>query len=71
MSDRGSQTESTDPREPITDPGDEGTESDRTERRRVCRDTGREQGLVGAYDIWLCRQSFRELAREMGFRKYD
>lgn len=39
--------------------------------RHVCRDTGRKQGLVGAYDIWLCRQSFRELARGMGFRKYD
>lgn len=44
---------------------------ERTGNTRVCRDTGREQGLVGAYDIWLCRQSFRELAREMGFRKYE
>jgi len=33
--------------------------------------TGREQGLVGKYDIWLCRQSFRELAPEIGFEKYD
>ncbi len=44
---------------------------ERTGNRRVCRDTGRQQGLVGKYDIWLCRQSFREMAREMGFRKYD
>ncbi len=43
----------------------------RTGNERVCRDTGREQGLIGKYDIWLCRQSFREMAREMGFRKYD
>ena len=42
-----------------------------TGNQRVCRDTGREQGLVGKYDIWLCRQSFREMAREIGFRKYD
>lgn len=55
--------------EPSTDA--DGAETRRSEQRRVCRDTGREQGLVGAYDIWLCRQSFRELAREMGFRKYD
>ncbi|ELY42235.1 30S ribosomal protein S14 [Natronorubrum tibetense GA33] len=43
----------------------------RTGNERVCRDTGREQGLIAKYDIWLCRQSFREMAREMGFRKYD
>ncbi|VTT85145.1 SSU ribosomal protein S29e (S14p) [Halorubrum sp. DM2] len=39
--------------------------------RHVCRVTGREQGLVGKYDIWLCRQSFRELAPAIGFEKYD
>ncbi len=42
----------------------------KTGQERVCRDTGRKQGLVGKYDIWLCRQSFREMARDMGFRKY-
>ncbi len=47
------------------------TTDERTGNRRVCRDTGRQQGLIGKYDIWLCRQSFREMAREMGFRKYD
>ena len=45
--------------------------SGRTGNQRVCRDTGREQGLIGKYDIWLCRQSFREMACDMGFRKYD
>ncbi|MFP9061518.1 30S ribosomal protein S14 [Natrialbaceae archaeon A-chndr2] len=51
----------------------DGTDSNsgQTGNQRVCRDTGREQGLVGKYDIWLCRQSFREMARDMGFRKYD
>lgn len=44
---------------------------ERTGQTRVCRATGREQGLIGKYDIWLCRQSFREMARDMGFRKYD
>lgn len=47
------------------------TQRERTGKKRVCRDTAREQGLIGKYDIWLCRQSFREMAREMGFRKYD
>lgn len=35
----------------------------------VCRVTGREQGLVGKYDIWLYRQAFRELAPRIGFKK--
>jgi small subunit ribosomal protein S14 len=50
-----------------------GTEQSTESRddRHVCRMTGREQGLVGKYDIWLCRQSFRELAPKIGFKKYD
>jgi small subunit ribosomal protein S14 len=35
-----------------------------------CQYCGREQGLVGKYDIYLCRQCFRELAGSMGFVKY-
>jgi small subunit ribosomal protein S14 len=42
----------------------------RTDERHQCRRCGREQGLVGKYDIFLCRQCFREVAREMGFKKY-
>ncbi|GAB7017721.1 30S ribosomal protein S14 [Halostagnicola bangensis] len=54
----------------------EQTETERTDdaqtgQTQVCRATGREDGLVGKYDIWLCRQSFREMARDIGFRKYD
>ncbi|MES3516947.1 MAG: 30S ribosomal protein S14 [Natronomonas sp.] len=45
--------------------------SDGGDGRHVCRMTGREDGLVGKYDIWLCRQAFREVARDIGFRKYD
>ena len=45
--------------------------TDSTADRRACQMTGREDGLVGKYDIWLCRQSFRELAPKMGFEKYD
>jgi small subunit ribosomal protein S14 len=42
----------------------------RTDDRRQCRRCGRPQGLVGKYDIYLCRQCFREVARSMGFKKY-
>lgn len=47
------------------------SEDKRTGQTHVCRATGREQGLVGKYDIWLSRQAFREMARDMGFRTYD
>lgn len=50
----------------------DGTTADgRTGQQKECRATGRKDGLIGNYDIWLCRQSFREMARDMGFRKYD
>jgi small subunit ribosomal protein S14 len=42
----------------------------RTEQQEHCQRCGREQGLVGKYEIWLCRQCFREIARNMGFKKY-
>lgn len=41
-----------------------------TDEHHECFRCGRRQGLVGKYDIWLCRQCFEELARDMGFRKY-
>ncbi|MBP1921730.1 small subunit ribosomal protein S14 [Halorubrum alkaliphilum] len=43
----------------------------RTSTRHTCRRCDREQGLVGKYDINLCRQCFREVARDMGFEKYS
>ncbi len=42
-----------------------------TGQLRACQRCGREQGLVGKYDIWLCRQCFREVSRRMGFKKYS
>jgi small subunit ribosomal protein S14 len=42
----------------------------RTGQNHECRRCGRNQGLVGKYEINLCRQCFREVAREMGFKKY-
>jgi small subunit ribosomal protein S14 len=43
----------------------------RTGQLRQCQRCEREQGLVGKYDIWLCRQCFREVSRSMGFKKYS
>jgi small subunit ribosomal protein S14 len=43
----------------------------RTGQLSACQRCGREQGLVGKYDIWLCRQCFREVSRSMGFKKYS
>ncbi|MFB6136440.1 MAG: 30S ribosomal protein S14 [Halobacteriaceae archaeon] len=43
----------------------------RTGERHECRRCERKQGLVSKYDIWLCRQCFREIARSMGFKKYS
>lgn len=45
--------------------------SKRTGQSHNCRRCGRHQGLVGKYEIWLCRQCFREIARGMGFKKYS
>ncbi|MGZ3608086.1 30S ribosomal protein S14 type Z [uncultured archaeon] len=36
----------------------------------ACKRCGRKQGLVRKYDIYLCRQCFREIAYNMGFEKY-
>jgi len=46
------------------------TAGKRTGQMEECQRCNRKQGLVGKYDIWLCRQCFREIARDMGFRKY-
>lgn len=54
-----------------TETGEMASKSGSDDDRQVCWATGREQGLIGKYDIWLCRQAFREHAREIGFRKYD
>ena len=51
-----------------TETGEHATK--RTEQQEHCQRCGREQGLVGKYEIWLCRQCFREIARNMGFKKY-
>jgi len=35
-----------------------------------CRICGRRQALIKKYDLLVCRQCFREVARDLGFEKY-
>lgn len=37
--------------------------------RRVCERTGRVGGHIKKYGINMCRQAFREVAEEIGFKK--
>ncbi len=40
--------------------------------KKRCRITGRVgRGLINKYGIKVCRQSFREIARKIGFKKYS
>ncbi len=36
-----------------------------------CQRCGRKRGMVRRYDLRLCRQCFRDGARDLGFRKYN
>ena len=56
---------------PQRDSETEGSNEANDDDGHVCWMIGREQGLVGKYEIWLCRQSFRELGPRIGFEKYD
>ena len=36
-----------------------------------CRRCGRKRGMIRRYGLRLCRQCFRELAPQLGFKKYS
>lgn len=40
-------------------------------RMEGCVRCGRKRGVVRRYQLHLCRQCFRENARELGFKKYS
>lgn len=40
-------------------------------RKKGCDRCGRKRGIVRRYGLHLCRQCFREVAFELGFRKYS
>jgi len=39
-------------------------------KEEECKICGRAQGLIKKYDLVVCRQCFREVARNLGFEKY-
>jgi small subunit ribosomal protein S14 len=40
-------------------------------RKVGCQRCGRKRGIVRRYGIHLCRQCFRDIAPELGFKKYS
>jgi small subunit ribosomal protein S14 len=40
-------------------------------KKRGCERCGRKAGIVRRYGMHLCRQCFREIAPELGFKKYS
>ncbi|MEL9998823.1 MAG: 30S ribosomal protein S14 [Thermoplasmata archaeon] len=40
-------------------------------RKDGCERCGRKRGIVRKYGLHLCRQCFREVAPELGFKKYS
>lgn len=39
--------------------------------KRKCKNCGRTHAHISKYGLHLCRQCFREYAKELGFRKYS
>ncbi len=39
-------------------------------KEEECRICGRKQALINKYNLSVCRQCFREVARNLGFEKY-
>ena len=37
---------------------------------RKCRRCGAHQGLIRSYGLMVCRRCFREIAPDIGFKKY-
>lgn len=37
----------------------------------ICRRCGRKGGVIRKYGLMYCRQCFREVAKELGFKKYS
>ncbi|MDP3698113.1 MAG: 30S ribosomal protein S14 [Nanoarchaeota archaeon] len=38
---------------------------------RKCRNCGRMRGHINKYGLHICRQCFREMGPEIGFKKYS
>lgn len=40
-------------------------------RQKGCTRCGRKRGIIRRYGMHLCRQCFRDIAEDMGFKKYS
>lgn len=38
--------------------------------KRICRICGGRRGLIRAYNLYICRRCFREVAPRINFKKY-
>ena len=38
---------------------------------RICRRCGTHNGIIRRYNLMFCRRCFREVAENLGFRKYN
>ncbi|MEM5790607.1 MAG: 30S ribosomal protein S14 [Candidatus Aenigmatarchaeota archaeon] len=36
-----------------------------------CRRCGKKRGVIRKYNLFYCRQCFREIAKKIGFKKYS
>ncbi len=39
--------------------------------KHKCRRCGTTRGVIRRYNLYICRKCFREIAPELGFRKYE
>jgi small subunit ribosomal protein S14 len=39
--------------------------------KNPCRRCGRTEGVINKYGLHYCRQCFREIAKDLGFKKYS
>ncbi|MDE1865652.1 MAG: 30S ribosomal protein S14 [Candidatus Micrarchaeota archaeon] len=46
------------------------TEKYRGRDARKCRICGNSRALIRAHNLYICRRCFREVARNIGFKKY-
>ncbi|MCL5433760.1 MAG: 30S ribosomal protein S14 [Candidatus Marsarchaeota archaeon] len=38
---------------------------------RKCKICGNVRGLIRSHNLYICRRCFREVAKDIGFKKYD
>ncbi|MBL7160030.1 MAG: 30S ribosomal protein S14 [Candidatus Aenigmarchaeota archaeon] len=38
---------------------------------RICKRCGRKGGIIRSYGLLFCRNCFREVAKKLGFKKYN